>query len=348
MHVLLLGGTGLISTAITRQLVAAGHDVICFTRGESAIPETIPDAVAFQHGDRNSREDLEAAARAVEPDVVIDMICFDAEQARTAVDVFDSAGESPIDGVEQYVFCSTIDVYHRPLESVPATESALRESERDGEPVSDYAADKAAAESVFFEAHREGFATTVIRPWSTYGDDGPVLHTLGMGTYYLDRVRRGEPIVVHGDGTGIWGACHRDDVARAFVGAVGNEAAYGEAYHVTSDAPMTWNQYHRRVASALEAPDPDLVHVPTSVLVRAFPERTTLLENHLQYTTVFDNSKAKRDLGFAYTVDVEAGVRRAASRLEAEGRIDPWDSEDDDAFLEAWNSQTDRIISDFA
>jgi len=333
VRVSLIGGTGLISTGITEQLVDAGHEVVYFTRGET--DADLPASVEFVRGDRNDAERLAAVAREVDADCVIDMVCFDPDQARAAVEAF--AGR-----VDQYVFCSTVDVYHRPPERNPVTESASREPG-----VSEYGRNKAVAEDVFLDADGEAFATTVIRPWSTYGEGGTVLHTLGGGSYYIDRIRKGKPIVVHGDGTSLWGPCHRDDVAAAFVGAVGNGDAYGEVYHVTSEETITWNQYHRRVASALDAPEPELVHIPTDQLRAAVPERTELLENHFQYSTVFDNAKARRDLGFEYTIDFEEGVRRTVAALDERDAVDPWDSETDDAIVDAWRDSTDAFAAQF-
>ena len=331
MNVLVVGGTGLISTGITRRLVDRGHAVTAFNRGETEA--AIPDAVDRIEGDRNDSDRLERAIAESDVDCVIDMVCFDPEQARAAVD-------AAADRVEQYVFCSTVDVYHRPLSTNPVAEDAPREPA-----VSDYGRDKAAAEDVFLAAHDRGdLAATVIRPWSTYGEGGPVLHTFGTGTYYVDRIRKGKPIVVHGDGTSLWGPCHRDDVARAFANAVGERAAYGEAYHVTSEEVITWNQYHRTVASALDAPEPDLVHVPTDVLAEMAPDRTGMLLDHFRFSTVFDNAKARRDLGFEYTIPFEEGVRRSVDRLDENGDVDPWDAENDDAIVNAWREATEGAI----
>jgi len=327
MQVLLLGGTGLISTGITRQLVESEHDVACFTRGES--DAQVPETVEFVHGDRSNPDELAMARDEIDPDVVIDMILFDPDTAREAVDVF--GGD-----VEQYVFCSTVDVYHRPLATNPVQEDAPREPA-----VSEYGANKAAAEDVFMEAHEDGaFSTTVIRPWSTYGEGGPVLHSLGVGTYYVDRIRKGKPILVHGSGQSLWGPCHRDDVAGAFVGAVGNADAYGEAYHVTSEEVITWNQYHETVAAAIDAPEPDLVHVPVDQLRAAMPDRTDMLMDHFRFSTVFDNAKARRDLGFEYTIGFEEGVRRTVEWLDEHDDVDPWDSEADDELIEEWRDAT--------
>jgi nucleoside-diphosphate-sugar epimerase len=332
MDVLIVGGTGLISTGITRQAVDAGHDVTLFHRGETE--SDLPDSVDHVYGDRNETDELVDAADSVDPDVVVDMVCFTPEQARGAVEAFA--------GVEQFVFCSTVDVYHRPLDANPATEEAPREP-----PVSQYGADKAECEDIFMDAHEDAFQTTVIRPWSTYGEGGPVIHTMGWGTYYLDRMRKGKPVIVHGDGATLWGPCHRDDVAGAFVAALGNETAYGEAYHVTSEEVISWNQYHEYVADAMDAPEPDLVYIPTDKLVAAVPDRTDPLVDHFQYSTVFDNSKAKRDLDFEYTISFREGVERTIEFMD-EDEIDDWDSENDDEIIAAWRDSTEDFLAAFA
>jgi nucleoside-diphosphate-sugar epimerase len=335
MDVLIIGGTGLISTGITRQLADGAHEVTCFTRGESEA--RVPDDVEFVYGDRNDGADLAAARDEVDPDCVIDMVCFSPDQAEQAVDVF--GGE-----VEQFVFCSTVDVYHRPLDTNPVQEDAPREP-----PVSDYGADKAECEDLFMAAHDRGdFETTVIRPWCTYGEGGTVLHTLGQGSYFLDRIRQGKPVVIHGDGQTLWGPCHRDDVARAFVNAVGNETAYGEAYHVTSEENITWGQFYGTVADVMDAPDPELVHIPTEILAEAVPDRTGMLLDHFQFSTVFVNSKARRDLDFEYTITFEEGVRRTIEWLEERGEIEDWDSENDDELIQAWREATGKFLDSVA
>jgi len=328
MDVLIVGGTGLISTGIACQAVDAGHDVTAFHRGET--DADLPAAISHVHGDRDDEERLAEVAESVDPEVVIDMVCFSPEQASSAVEAFA--------GIEQFVFCSTVDVYHRPLDRNPATEDATRHP-----PVSEYGAEKAECEDVFLDAHGDAFQTTVIRPWSTYGEGGPVIHTMGRGTYYLDRLRKGKPVIVHGDGATLWGPCHRDDVAAAFVNAIGNETASGEAYHVTSEEVITWNQYHGYVAEAMDAPDPELVSIPTDQLAAVAPDRTDPLLDHFQFSTVFDNSKARRDLDFEYTIPFREGVERTIADLERRDAIDDWDSENDDEIIAAWRDAADSF-----
>ena len=323
MNVLIIGGTGLISTAITRQADAAGHDVTVFTRGETEAE--LPDSVDHIRGDRTDREALERARDNCSLGCVIDMVGFDPGTVKTAIDVF--AGH-----VDQYVFCSTVDVYHRPVETMPIREYAAREP-----PVSEYGAEKAACEDRLLAAFRtDGFPATILRPWHTYGGGGGLLDTLSSETY-VDRLRRGKPIVVHGDGTSVWAPCHRDDVAAAFVAAIGNQEAIGEAYHVTATEPMTWNQYHRRAAAALDAPEPELVHVPTDALRKVVPARVGPLVDHFQFSTVFDTTKAERDLGFRQTVSWEDGVERTVNRLAADDAIVSWEDDSEyEAVVSAW------------
>lgn len=334
MNVLVIGGTGLISTGIVRQLVADGHDVTAFHRGET--DAELPGSVEHVTGDRTEYDAFESRMADIDADCVIDMVCFDPADAESAIRAFEGR-------IEQFVLCSTESVYSRPADSLPIAEDAPRS------PPTDYGVKKARCEDLFMEAHREGaFETTIIRPWSTYGEGGTILHSLGSDTAYIDRIRRGKPIVVHGDGSGLWGPCHRDDVARAFVESVGNERTYGEDYLVTSEEVMSWRVYHRKVAEALDAPEPDLVPIPTDVLLEVAPERTELLADFLQYSTLFDNSKAKRDLDFEYTVDWASGVERTVGHLDEHDRID--DAEDDpfqDRLIEAWRGSRGEFLASF-
>jgi nucleoside-diphosphate-sugar epimerase len=185
----------------------------------------------------------------------------------------------------------------------------------------------------------------MIRPAWTYGEGGAILHTFGWGTYFLDRLRKGKPAIVHGDGTSFWAACHRDDVARAFVGAVGNEAAYGKGYHAAGEALLTWNAYHRVVAEALGAPPPTLVHIPTDMLGRVAPKTAEWCVENFSYNNVFDSTAARKDLGFEVTIPFSEGARRVIGWLEAHGRF-----EDSDAYpfydqiIESW----ERLGADMA
>jgi nucleoside-diphosphate-sugar epimerase len=258
-------------------------------------------------------------------DCVIDMVCFLPEEAKSSIRAFRGR-------VRQYIFCSTMDVYTKPAKRYPIKE----DEERQPSSSFPYAVNKAACENVLLEAHGRGdFPLTIIRPAYTYGEGRGLVHTLGWGTYYLDRVRKGKPIIVHGDGTSFWVACHRDDVARAFVGAVGDAKAFGKAYHVTGEEWMTWNSYHQGVAEAMEVSPPPLVHIPTDLLGKIAPKQASWCVENFHFNNIFDNTEAKNDLGFRYTIPWMEGVRRVVAWLDEHGGIE---NSDDYPFY-------DRIIA---
>ncbi len=186
-------------------------------------------------------------------------------------------------------------------------------------------------------AHARGeVPVTIIRPAHTYGEGGSFTHTFGRGTGYIDRIRRGKPIIVHGDGSSLWVSCHADDLARAFLGATGNERTFGRAYHVTGEEWLPWNRYHELVAEAMGAPPPTLVHIPTALLARVAPRARICAEN-FQFNNLFDNAAARADLDFRPTIPFVEGVRRAVAWLDANGRIENSDDDPyDDRVIAAW------------
>ena len=324
MKVLIIGGTGVISTGITPNLLWRGHDVTIFNRGkrETEFRGDFKTLVGDRHDESTFAQQI---ADAGPFDCVIDMICFTPKEAEASIKAF--AGHTT-----QVIFCSTVDVYTKPAANYPIRE----DSERQPRQSFPYAYDKAICERLFEDAHARGdFQLTIIRPAHTYV--GGVIDSLRGGAHYYDRILKGRPIVVHGDGQSLWSACHRDDVARAFVNAVGNEATYGKSYHVSGDEWMTWNQYHERVASAIDAPPPNLVHIPTDLLAERFPQDAEWCRENFQYNNIFDTSASKRDLGFRYTIPWEAGIRRAYNRVKERGEIrDCAEVPRDDLILAAW------------
>jgi nucleoside-diphosphate-sugar epimerase len=338
MRILIVGGTGLISTAITRLLVARGDDVTLYNRGVTE--SQMASGLERIRGDRTEYAAFEAQmAEAGSFDCVIDMVCYKPEEAESAIRAFQGR-------IGQYIFCSTVDVYTKPAQRYPVQEDAERQPARSFP----YAFGKAACERVLESAHQRGeFPVTVIRPAHTYGEGGGLIHTLGWRTYYLDRVRKGKPIIVHGDGTSFWATCHRDDVGRAFVGAVGNEKAFGQAYHAAGEEPMTWDAYHQGVAEAMGAPEPILVHIPTDLLGKVAPKAAKWCVENFHFNNVFDNTAAKTDLGFQQTIPWVAGARRTVAWLDEHGRIEDSDHHPFyDQIIAAWNQLSDRLTQGLA
>jgi nucleoside-diphosphate-sugar epimerase len=329
--ILILGGSGLISTAIANLLLSNGEDVTVYNRGQT--PGRYVGKPRTVRGDRNNfasfENDISALPRF---DCVIDMICYTPEQAASAVRAFSGK-------VGHFIFCSSVDVYQKPAHRYPITED---EPSVGNNP---YGKNKAACEELFLAVHQKGnLPVTVIRPAWSYGEGGGLVGLYGWGTQHLDRMRKGKPLIVHGDGTAIWVACHVDDLARAFVNAIANAQTFGKCYHVTGEEWLTWNQYYAVTAEALEAPEPKLVHIPTELLGAIAPNRMQLIVSNFQGNNLFDNAAAHADLNFRYTIPYLQGARRTMEWLDWNGKIDGSDLDPaEDQILAAWDRLTEAM-----
>jgi nucleoside-diphosphate-sugar epimerase len=269
-------------------------------------------------------------------DCVMDMICYERADAESLV-------EAIRERTSHLIFCSTVDVYSKPASRYPITEA---EPHR---PVNAYGEGKAQAEAVVSQAAgREIPQVTIIRPAHTYGPEsahrGNFVHAFGSSTTFLDRLRRGKPVIVPGDGSALRGSCHVKDVSAAFVNAMQREGRGAAAYHVTSEEWLTWNRYHEILAGVLGGPPPVLVHIPTDILSRVAPKRAVRCRENYQFNGVYDNSAARRDLHYEYSVPFEQGARETLEWLQASGGIDNSDGDEFyEEILTAWNETSSTL-----
>ena len=336
MKVLIVGGTGLISTQITRQLLERGDEVTLFNRGMTPLPGV--SGIQVVRGDRTNYPRFEEQIAALGAfDCVIDMVCFTPDEAHSAVRAFRGRAD-------QVVFCSTVTVFNKAGDGYPLDEQAPR-----NKPVGDYAQKKSLCEDVFVDAARSGeLPVTILRPGPTYGEGRGVFNTFGLTTTYLDRIRKGKPVVVHGDGNALTVVCYADDVARGFVGACGNRVTLGKTYNVTGEEWLTWNRYHEKVAEAMGAPKPRLVHIPTELLAKVSPQRAAFIVNDLHFVNIFDTRAARADLGFRYTIPFLDGVRRIVAWLDAHEGIANSDEEPfDDQLIASWELLSTQLVGQF-
>lgn len=339
MKLLIIGGTGNISTAITRVLQTQGHDITLFNH-DTTRPDWLGPQVKVLSGDRKDYDTFEQRFAGLGPwDCVIDMVAFEPEDAECDVRVFRGR-------TRQFIFCSTVDVYDKTPSRYPVSEETAVIGAKRSFP---YAWKKVQCEKTMWAAHERGdFALTVLRPTFTYNETwSPGIHTFGGQTYHLDRLMKGKPIILHGDGTSIWVASYRDDTARAFIGAAGNTKAFGQAYNVSGDEWMTHSHIWRTLARLLNAPEPDFVCIPTDLLGNLAPKEAEWCVENFRYNNIFDNAKAKRDLGFRYTVKFEDGAKRCLDWLRAHNRI-----EDSarypfyDRIVDAWRRHTKEMMQE--
>lgn len=339
MRVLIIGGTGLISTAIVDQLVARGDDVTIFNRGVSAVRFGNAERVRILRGDRHDfaafETQMHEATARHRFDAVIDMVAFQPAEAESLLRAFGGR-------VKQIVVCSTVCVYGGPMTRVPAADD---EPHR---PVTQYGRNKSAIERTLLAANgRDGLHTTVLRPSFSTGEGHTLAGAVMFDDSTLERFRHGRPIVVHDDGHTPWAIAHVSDVARGFVGALLNERAYGQAYHLTSDEHTTWDGVYRAMAEAAGGQSP-FVHIPTRWLADVAPRRTVGINFIYQYGSTFDNSKAARDLGFRTTLSLTETFRRQIAWMEANQKVvrveaDPFQDLLIDAFEKKQRPAAERL-----
>lgn len=284
LRVLFIGGNGTISAAVSRLAVERGHDLTLSNRGVSTTsggPFARPPIEGARSlvGDADDAESVRAAVAGREWDVVVNFRSFSPQQAAAEVEIFDGA-------VGQYVYISSASAYAKPVEHLPITESTPLKN-----PFWQYSRDKIASEEVLVHAWRErDFPATIIRPSHTY--DERSIPIPGRWTA-IDRLRRGLPVPVIGDGTSLWTLTHARDLAVALVGLLGDRRAVGESFHITSDEVLTWAQVTGILARAAGAGEPELVPIPGRAIGAEFPQELDGLVGDKVHSVVFDNSKVK-------------------------------------------------------
>ncbi|HEY5079936.1 MAG TPA: SDR family oxidoreductase [Opitutaceae bacterium] len=306
MRVLFIGGTGIISTACSELAVARGLDVTLLNRslrspiaGARTIAADISDPAAAALALGNSSWDA-----------VVDFIAFTSADIESRLALLRGR-------TGQYVFISSASAYQKPLARSPITESTPLSN-----PFWDYSRNKIACEERLRRARgEEGFPSTVVRPSLTYGNSVvplPVNSWL-KGYTAVDRMRRGLPLIIPGDGLTLWTITHNSDFAKGLVGLLGNPGALDEAFHITSDEALTWDQYYGLTAEAAGVPSPKFVHIASDFITACLPSMAGTLLGDKANCALFDNSKIRRVVpGFEATTPYREGIARTVAWYDAE------------------------------
>jgi nucleoside-diphosphate-sugar epimerase len=305
MHVCIVGGTGNISTSIVHLLLEKGHDVTIFNRGQH---RTAPEGCRLIQGDRNDREDFEKRMQAGKFDAAIDMICFTAEDALSSVRAFRD--------VSHFVMTSTVCTYGINYDWLPATEDhPLR-------PTTQYGRDKAAADSIYMEAYyRESFPVTIIKPSTTYGPQQGMLRQIAWDFSWIDRIRKGKPILICGDGNALHQHLHVDDAAKAFEGILGLESTIGQTYNMVKRGFITWSDYHRAAMNILGR-EVELIGVPLAILKKMDVPNFDICEEIFAHHVYYSSEKLIRDVPeFQPEVSLERGMAEVIDFMDREERI---------------------------
>jgi len=300
MRVLYIGGTGEISYACVHASVAAGHAVTVFNRGRTTEP--LPDSVQKVTGELNSTAYRILGNQRF--DVVCQFLAYEPAQIEADLAIFGGR-------CGQYLFISTASAYQKPPSTWRITEAVPRVN-----PFWPYSQTKADMEATLFGWHGTGkLPVTVVRPSHTYRRKFP--GTFVAGDDHVWRMLSNRPVIMHGDGTGLWTWTHATDFARPFVRLLGNPRALGEAFHITRPDAFTWNDIFAAIAAALGV-KPEIVYVPTCTLVKYNAEWEGPLLGDKAWSVQFDLSKLKSVVGeFECTVDARTGAASVAPHYQA-------------------------------
>ena len=310
MKVLFIGGTGNISSACSRLAVEQGIDLYHLNRGKAKAD--VSDKVKTITADIKKKNEVKKALEGHEFDVVVNFIAFTPDDVKQDIEIFRGK-------VKQYIFISSASVYQKVGGHPVITESTPLYN-----PYWDYSQDKIKCEEILNNEFREsGFPITIVRPSHTYETVIPV--AIGSWTDYtiIDRMKKGKPVIIHGDGTSLWTITHSIDFAKAFNGLLGHQQAIGYAFHITSDELLNWNQIYEAVAEAAGT-ELNAVHIASDFICDVADSmdqgwmRGNLLGDKA-VSTIFDNSKIKRFVpGFTAVIPFKEGIKSTVEWFEAD------------------------------
>jgi nucleoside-diphosphate-sugar epimerase len=324
MKVLFIGGTGKISSACSQLAVEQGIDLYLLNRGKTS-ERPAPKEAHILKGDIYDKESAGKALEGLTFDSVVDWIAYHPDNIENDIELFRNR-------TKQFIFISTASAYQKPLSKLPITESTPLHN-----PFWEYSRNKIACEERLMKAYREeSFPVTIVRPSHTY--DKTMIPLKG-GYTTIDRMRKGKKVIAHGDGSSLWVLTHHKDFAKGFNELLSNNNAIGEAFHITSDELLSWNQIFQIMGRAAGV-EPNIVHIPSDFIAAFDKQWGDELLGDKTHSVIFDNSKIK-SAAPDYTASIP--FSKGAEEIMNWYDTDPSRQKIDEKF----NHLTDKIISSY-
>jgi nucleoside-diphosphate-sugar epimerase len=310
MKVLLIGGTGVISRCIVEQLLENHYEVTIFHRGKSMLK--FNGEVQEIIGNRHDPRDFQAKMKKLNVDFVIDMISFTQRDVQLTVETFK-------DSVQQLIITSSVAVYKRPLKTVPTFED---DEELTEDPSFDYAYQKAEMERYLQKMiAAEGIPITIIRPSLTFGRGASNLGVLRQNYGIVDRIKKGKPLIMFGDGTNPFSFTFAPDLAKVYLGVLGNKETYGKSYHVANPEQHIWDDLYLEFGKALGI-EPKILHLPSELLNRVSPETFSHIHYEKKYAGLYDITKIKNDIQeLTFEISLRKGIEMMIKDYEEKGSV---------------------------
>lgn len=324
MKVLFIGGTGNISTSVSKLCVERGVELYLLNRGTKGVNIL---GTKLIKGDINDGK-LQSSLQKQNWDAVVNWIAFTEKDIERDINLFRNK-------TRQYIFISSASAYQKPPSHPVITESTPLYN-----PYWDYSQDKIACEEKLNIAYRkENFPITIVRPSLTY--DTVIPAAIGGWTEYtiIDRIKKGQKIIVHGDGSSLWTVTHAEDFAKGLVGLIGHQQAIGHAFHITSDEILTWDQIYQAIANAAGA-EVNVIHISSDFICQQEPSLLGSLIGDKSASVIFDNTKIKTFVPeFKAIIPFSLGIKRTIAWFEADPKRK--------IIKKETNDMMDRIINSY-
>ncbi len=328
MKVLFIGGSGVISTQVSKLAINKGIDLYILNRGKQN--NKLPLQAKILHGDIHHKEEIKALIAKEHFDSIVSWISFTVEDVKRDYELFKGH-------TKQFVFISSASAYFKPIPFIPITEEIPL-----GNKYWEYSENKRKCEEYLLSIHNEDFNVTIIRPSHTY-DETMLISQFSSRKYpytMIDRMLKGKPIILPDDGKSLWTLTYSGDFAHTFVDILGNSKTYGEFYHLTGEKVYTWEQINRFICEAVGV-KPNVICIPTDYILKHFPEYKAEIYGDKMTSTTFDNSKIKSVTKHYQSVTEYKDIAKlAVKRLLEHKELQEIDVE--------FNQRYDALISEYS
>jgi len=326
MRVLLIGGTGVLSSDVMQRSLKKGHNVFILNRGNNI--KSIPDNVTLFKADIKLKNEVDNILKDMFFDVVVDFISYNVSDLKNSLSLFQNR-------CHQFILISSATVYQR-----TKLDGCLTEDSQLGNHNWSYSKNKVACEKYLIAKCNEiKLNYSIIRPYITYGNTRipyGIMPPYGWHWTFISRILNDKPIMLWDNGETICTLTHTSDFAKGVVGLFGNTKAYNESFHIVSDERITWEELLLLIGNLVNK-KPICIKIPSEYVGKKIPSLKGILIDDRSLNAIFDNSKIKNAVPeFVCTTPLRKGILQTIEYYKNNKYLKGIDYK--------WDAQIDKLI----